>query len=179
MSTIDLIILGLLLEKPMNAYELACLITEKQVGRLLKISTPAVYKSCKRLSDAGLLSRTTTQKTDLPEKALYSVNKKGKLRFSKLMEHFSSNITPFFLDFNAFLWNIEKVEKERGLEMLNTLHEELSNLKKWIIRHEKDDCGNAPFAVKAIVKQYRMTISTLLKWSEETIRDYKQIKEME
>lgn len=176
MSTIDLILLGLLLDKPMNAYELARMIDERQLGRLLKISTPAIYKSCKRLFDAGFLNKTTAKKGEQPEKAIYTINKKGKERFVALMQHFSSNITPFFLDFNAFLWNLERVSKEDGLQMLDTLHDELASLKQWIIRHEKEDCADAPFATKAIVKQYRMTIATLLKWSTETIRDYKQLK---
>jgi len=55
MSTIDLIILGILLENPMNAYGLTHFIDDKQVGRLLKISKPAVYKCCKRLFKAECL----------------------------------------------------------------------------------------------------------------------------
>ncbi|MBI5115749.1 PadR family transcriptional regulator [Candidatus Poribacteria bacterium] len=173
-STIDLIILGILLDRPMNAYELACLIDEKQVGRFLKISTPAIYKSCKRLHKSGFLDARTAKEAENPRKTIYNVNKRGKERFFALMEHFSSNITPFFLDFNAFLWNIERAGKRRGLRMLERLHGELSNLNAWIIEHEKEQEMNLSFPAKAIVKQYRMTIATLLKWCEETVEDYKQ-----
>lgn len=175
-SSIDLIILGFLLNKAMNAYELANLIVEKQVGRFLKVSTPAIYKNCRRLYSDDLLDREIIKGGEQPEKTVYSINKKGEKRFFILMEHFSANFAPFFLDCNAFIWNIEKLEKKQGLKMLKNLYNELAELKQWIIHHEKEESENASFAGRSIVKQYRMIISTLLKWSEETIEDYKKIK---
>lgn len=176
MSTIDLIILGILLDRPMGAYELTCYIGERQIGRLLKISTPAIYKSCKRLYKSGCLDGKIVKEGEQPEKTIYGINKKGRAKFYSLMEYFSSDIKPFFIDFNAFLWSIEKLEKKHGLRMLKNLRDELSNLKTWIIRHEKEEYKNLSFAGRAIIKQYRMTISTLLSWSEETLQDYKKIK---
>ncbi len=179
MSTIDLILLGILLEKPMSAYELAGYIGEKQIGRLLKISDPAIYKSCKRLFQAGLLNRKIVRENEQPEKAVYSINKKGEDRFFELMKHFSSEIKPFYLDFNAFLWNLEKIDKKQGILHLTRLRDELGNLKKWILQHEKEDSKKMPFPSRAIVKQYRMTITTLFQWSVETLEDYKKLKRKE
>jgi DNA-binding PadR family transcriptional regulator len=176
MSTIDLIILGILLEGPSGAYELVTHITEKHISRFLKISTPAIYKGCKRLYESGFLDRKTARKDELSEKAIYSVNKEGKEKFSALMKNFSSNVAPFFLDFNVFLWNIEKIDKKKGLKMLNSLREELANLKQWILKHEKEDLEGAPFASRAIVKQYRMMIITLNVWCDETIKEYTNMK---
>ncbi|OGC21032.1 hypothetical protein A3J90_03385 [candidate division WOR-1 bacterium RIFOXYC2_FULL_37_10] len=175
-SAIDLIVFGFLLDKAMNAYELANLIIEKQVGRFLKISTPAIYKKCKSLCAEGMLNGKIIKEGEQPEKTIYSINKKGEQKFFELMEHFSAKITPFFLDCNTFIWNIEKLEKKQGLKMLKNLHNELTGLKQWIIQHEKEGSKNISFAGEAIVKQYRMIISTLLSWSEEIIEDYKKIK---
>lgn len=175
-STIDLIILGVLLERPMSAYDLACMIEEKQVGRFLKISTPAVYKSCKRLCGSGLLDGKTSKEGEQPEKIIYRINEKGKERFFALMEHFSSHVMPFYLDFNAFIFNVEKAGKQRGLKMLKKLRDELLDLKAWIVEHEREELPNMTFAGKAIVKQYRLTVSALLSWSEEIVEDYKKMK---
>ncbi|MBI4972214.1 MAG: PadR family transcriptional regulator [Candidatus Omnitrophica bacterium] len=175
-STIDLIILGILFERPINAHDLARLIDEKGINRFLKISAPAVYKSCKRLYEAGFLDGKIAKEGKQPEKTIYRINEKGKERFFALMEHFSSlDPTPFFMDLNVFIWNIEKAGKQRGLKMLKKLRDELSNLKAWIIEHEKEEEPNLSFASKAIVKQYRMTVSTLLRWCEETLEDYKKL----
>jgi len=179
MSTIDLIILGILLENPMNAYGLTHFIDDKQVGRLLKISKPAVYKCCKRLFKAECLDGETVREGELPEKVIYSVNQKGRDRFYELMERFSGNVTPFYFEFNCFVWNIDKVEKTKALEMLKNLKVQLLGIKNWIKQHEKEIPSNISFAARAIIKQYRMMIITLITWVEETIYDYKREQNIE
>ena len=174
MSTIDLIILGILLENPMNAYELTRFIDNKQVGRLLKISTPAVYKCCKRLFKAQYLDGKTVREGEMPEKVIYSVNQKGQARFYNLMEHFSGNLNPFYFEFNCFLLNIDKIEKTKALEMLENLKARLQELKGWIIQHEKEVSSSIVFPARTIIKQYRMMVITLVTWIEETIEDYKR-----
>jgi len=174
MSTTDLIILGILLENPMNAYGLTHFIDDKQVGRLLKISKPAVYKCCKRLFKAGYLDGETVREGELPEKVIYSVNQKGQDRFYELMEHFSGKLNPFYFEFNSFLWNIDKVEKTKALEMLENLKAQLQEMKDWIIQHEKEKSLSIVFPARTIIKQYRMMIITLVTWIIETIDDYKR-----
>ncbi len=174
MSTIDLIILGILLQNPMNAYELIRFIDDKEVGRLLKISTPAIYKCCKRLFKAGYLDGEKVREGENPEKMIYAVNKKGQDRFYKLMEHFSGNVNPFYFEFNCFLLNIDKLEKTKALEMLEKLKVQLQELRDWIIQHEKEKSSGIAFNARMIVKQYRMLIITLVTWIEETIEDYKR-----
>lgn len=174
MSTIDLIILGILLQNPMNAYELIRFIDDREVGRLLKISTPAIYKCCKRLFKAGYLDGEKVREGEMPEKMIYAVNQKGQDRFYKLMEHFSGNVNPFYFEFNCFLLNIDKLEKTKALEMLENLKVQLQELRDWIIQHEKEKSSSIAFNARMIVKQYRMMITTLVTWIEETIEDYKR-----
>jgi len=173
MSTIDLIILGILLEKPMNAYEITHFVDAEQLDKILKISNPAIYKSCKRLFKSGYLDGETIREGELPEKVIYSVNNEGKEYFNHLMKHFSQKIRPYYLEFNSFLWNIDKLDKSDGLKMLENLKAELTQLKDWIIAHEKEVEGNLSFAEKMIVKQYRMVIITLVQWIKGTINEYR------
>ncbi len=178
MSTIDLIILGLLFENAMSPYDLVCHISDRQIGKFLKISAPAIYKRCKGLAAEGSISGKVIKEGALPEKTVYSISKKGKERFYLLMGHFSSNITPFFLDCNAFVWNIEKIDKKTGLQMLVNLQKEFMGLKIWIFQHEKEVSGYLPFSSRMIVKQYRMILLTLLEWIKDVITDYKSIKQI-
>lgn len=173
LSPVDLMILGFLVKTPMSAYDLARLIEESYANKLVKISTPAVYKSCKRLSAEGYLIGKTIKRSEQPEKTIYTLSRKGKERFTFLMSHFSSHVHPFFFDCNAFLYHIEKLDKNDGLKMLESLYDELSKMKSWIIQHEKENLAELSFASKAIVKQYRMVITTLVAWCGETLREYK------
>jgi DNA-binding PadR family transcriptional regulator len=172
-SGIDLLLLGLLMDNPVNAYELANDIGKRHLDKLLKISKPAVYKNCKRLHSSGLLDGVTLREGEAPEKVSYSVNEAGKMRFGELMAHFSSGIRPFYFDHNAFLWNIDKLEKNEGLEMLEGLQTSIKSLKKWIVYHEKEVMKTGDFGGKALVKQYRMILETLCKWIDSVIEDFR------
>lgn len=174
-STIELIILGILQEKSMSAYEVVQYMEVRQIERLVKISKPSVYKICKRLYKEEYLTGKIVREGENPEKIIYSVNKKGQTLFLDLMQYFSGNIQPFFFDFNCFLWNIEKLEKKQALEMLLSLKAEFKQWAHWIIVHEKE-VQNAPFSVRMIVKQYRMTIHTMLDWIKEVVIEFKRNK---
>ncbi|MDH5721167.1 MAG: PadR family transcriptional regulator [Spirochaetia bacterium] len=172
-STIDLTILGILSIKSMSAYELANFIENRRVKRMLKISTPAIYKVCKKLFNNGLLDGETVKEGENPEKVIYSLNKKGKERFIGLMEHFSSNIDPFYFDFNAFIWNIEHVEPEKAVKMLKNLQQRLIYFRNGVNMHEKEISG-APFSARMIVRQYCLIAESLTKWIEYTIQEFEK-----
>ncbi len=172
-STIDLIILGILLDKEMSAYEMANFIERRGIDQLVKISKPAVYKNSKRLYKSGYLDGLKVREGELPEKMVYSMNEKGLAKFHDLMKYYSSNTDPFFLDFNSFLWNIEKLETSEAVGMLVNLKNQLLGIKKWILQHEKEAQSDASFSSRMIIKQYRMMIVTLVKWVEETIEEFK------
>ncbi|EQA44095.1 transcriptional regulator, PadR family [Leptospira broomii serovar Hurstbridge str. 5399] len=173
MSTIDLIILGILIKRPMNAYEIVQYVENDQVDRMIKISVPAIYKSCKRLFQAGYLIGKTEKEGENPEKVIYSINAAGKKYFYELIRNFSSKVQPFYIDFNAVILNLDRLDREEGLATLLTLKKQIFAWKKWILEHEKD-MKSAPFPVKSIIKQYRMTFSALFDWIEQTIREFKK-----
>ncbi|MEW6713217.1 MAG: PadR family transcriptional regulator [Candidatus Riflebacteria bacterium] len=177
MSAIELIILGILSGRAMNAYELVQYIDSLQIGRLIKISKPAVYKTCKRLFQAGYLNGKTTREGENPEKTIYSPNAAGKKHFLALMEHFSGNVQPFYLDFNSFLWNIDKLERKKARRMLLNLRDQLIAWREWIIKHEAEDEGRN-YAQRNIVRQYRMLFIALVEWADEALRDFEKSKRL-
>jgi DNA-binding PadR family transcriptional regulator len=174
LSVIDLVVLGILMDEPMNAYRLAQFVEERQLGRLVKLSKPAIYKSCRRLAAAGCLIGKAVRETEAPEKVVYSVNKTGKQHFRELMLHFSKHINPFHFEFNSFIWNLHRLDRAEGLRMLETLRAELVELQRWLVIHEKVDVSKAGFGARMVVKQYRMVVTTLVQWIEETIEEYRQ-----
>lgn len=126
MSTIDLIILGILIKRPMNAYEIVQYVENDQVDRMIKISVPAIYKSCKRLFQAGYLIGKTEKEGENPEKVIYSINAAGKKYFYELIRNFSSKVQPFYIDFNAVILNLDRLDREEGLATLLTLKNRFS-----------------------------------------------------
>jgi DNA-binding PadR family transcriptional regulator len=174
-SIIDLVILGVLTEGPKSAYELTSFVAEKQVNRLLKISDPAIYKSCKRLVKEDYVVGRVVKKGNQAEKTVYRLNKKGKLRFLELMQHYSSSFQPLYIEFNAFIWNLERVAKSEGLKMLDALQKELEKIQSWLVDHMVQVSGSVTFSARMIMKQYSMMMITLLDWIDEVIFEYKQL----
>jgi len=173
MSVVDLVILGFLLNEPRNAYALAQLVEKRNLSRLLKISRPVVYKSCRRLNEAKLLKSKTIRDSEAPERVIYSVNSQGKKHFYKLMEYYSSRISSFHFESNSFIWNLYHCEYKEGLKMLKNLQMELTSLLTGMKTHEKEDAvANANFCVRMVVKQYRMILATKVCWINEVIEEY-------
>lgn len=179
MSTINLIILGLLLEKPMSAYEMAQLVDSWLMRKLLKISSPAVYKNLKVLYKKSYLTAKAVKEGEMAEKKIYSITETGRAYFFELMEYYSGNLTDFFFDFNMFLMNLDKVDKKTGLQMLENLQKQINQARSWIVQHELEMKNTHVFFTgRMLVKQYRMILSTLRDWIEEVINEYRQTKDL-
>lgn len=179
LSIVNLLIMGLLIDRPMGAYEIARIIETQIIGRLIKVSAPAVYKNIKELHQAGYLGVEKKKTGETPDKKVYSVTEDGKAYFLKLMEHYSSSVSNYYFDFNVFLINLDKVDKETGLRMLESLHNQFYQLKSWIVNHEQEArAKNIYFPGKAIIKQHRMMIYTLIAWIEEVIEEYRQTENL-
>jgi DNA-binding PadR family transcriptional regulator len=174
MSTIDLIVLGILLSKARNAYDLVRFIRDSRIDRVLKISEPAVFKSCRRLAAAGYLDGETVRSEGVPDKVVYAVNASGKQRFTELMTHFAQEVKPFYLDFNSVMWNIDQLQKPQALQLLTTIREQLHAIHHWVTEHEKEVRDHLPFGARQIVRQYCMTVGALAQWSDQALEEFKQ-----
>ncbi len=174
MSTIDLIILGILFEKPMNAYELTHFIEDRGISRFLKISKQAIYKSCKRLHSSNHIDGKKVQEGNAPEKTVYTINEKGTQYFYELMEHYATAMTPMYFEFNTFLWNINKMEYSKALSLLEKMEQEFNTLLTWVSSHEQEVKTSMPFGSRMIVKKYRMLCAVFVQWIAEVIEDYKK-----
>jgi len=177
MSAIDLVILGILMEKPRNAYDLTQFIGVSGIDRMIKVSSPAVYKNCKKLKQSGFIDAEVVKDSEMPEKVVYSMNESGREFFFKLMGYFSKDLKPFYFDFNAFLLNIGRLSFEQGLQHMENLETNLQSLHKGILMHEEQVQAVAPFHARSIVKQYRMLASTLVEWIGQIKQEYINMQE--
>ena len=175
MSTIDLIILGILTESPMNAYEIIQYISERQIGNFLKISDPAIYKSCKRLLHDGLVDGTSVKEGNQPNKTVYRINPDGEFKFNQLMVHYSSNLNNWNIEFNAFMWNLEKVDKQQGLQMLANLGDLLREKESWFKDRVVELLPYIPFSARMVLTQYSMMTTTLVAWIEGATEEYERL----
>ena len=58
MSTIDLIVLGMIKEKEQSAYELQKNVEYRNISKWVKVSTPSIYKKVIQLEEKGYITRS-------------------------------------------------------------------------------------------------------------------------
>lgn len=171
-SIIDMVVLGILLQEPMNAYRLAQFVEQKSVTRLVKLSTPAIYKSSKRLFEQGNLSGELKRDGEAPEKMMYNVTKSGEARFGELMSHFASTITPFYFDINSVVYSLDRLDFNQGLKLIDTYTSEILAMQDWLVPHSQEAQALATFGSRMIVKQYLMVVNVLVEWVKELREEF-------
>ncbi|MCY6485545.1 PadR family transcriptional regulator [Clostridium aestuarii] len=174
MSSINLIILGYLQHKEKSAYEMVKEFDIWNLTKWLKISNPSIYKNIIKLCDNGYLNSRTVKEGEMPEKTLYSLNEKGNAYFNELMEESSKHIGNVYLDFNAFLVNIENLPEEKRKEYLKNFKNKAKERREFVesvYNHEKqhnEKCGSEFL----ILDLYNEFYNILQKWSEKVFDYY-------
>lgn len=161
MTTIDLIVLGILEKESLSAYDIQKLVEYRNISKWVKISTPSIYKKVIQLEEKGYIKSTMVKEGKMAEKAVYSLTSEGKVEFEKLMLKISLQPINIFLDFNAVIVNLNslslKEQKicleniENNIKLMKGYIEENINLKENII--EIPDTGKAVLQQQFILAQ--------------------------
>lgn len=126
MSTVDLMLLGVLMQKQINAYEIKKEMESRNIQKWIKVSSPAIYKNIIKLNKLGYIDGKVIREGEMPEKTIYSINDKGRAYFIKLMEYYSEGCGKIYIDFCAFISNLQNVDYKTGLKMIDQLQKGLS-----------------------------------------------------
>lgn len=159
MSSVDLMLLGSLIEQPMNAYELKKRMENAKMKNWVKISSPAIYKNLVRLHKSGYLNAEVIREGEMPEKTIYTVNEKGHQHFQRIMESYSEKPGFVYIDFTAFISNLRHLEKPDAERMLAELQQNLYAKMKYmelVLQQEGGKSGEARAIIDLYVKMYTL-----------------------
>ena len=81
MSSIDLVVLGIVLEKPQSAYDIQKDVEYHNLSKWTKISVPSIYRKVLQLKEKGYLESDIVKGDKFADKAIYSITEKGKEYF--------------------------------------------------------------------------------------------------
>ena len=171
MSAVNLVILGILKKQSMNAYEINKHIKYIRLKNWMKIGAPTIYQNVKKMAENGYLSTGIAKSGNMPEKVIYTITDSGNEYFQELMVKFSKTPSPIFFDFNAFLINLDLVDKSSGIAMLKDLRRYFqsshANLKK-----DREAIKDPLVGGNAIMEQYDRLFTTMVEWSNDLIEAY-------
>lgn len=168
MSTIDLIVLGMLEEESLSAYDIQKLVEYRNISKWVKISTPSIYKKVIQLEEKGYIKKSMVKESNMAEKAVYSLTPDGKSQLKKLMLGISAKPVDIFLDFNAVIVNLKSLSSEDQEECLNRIEENIKVRKSYIEENMKDkmDSPDIYEPAKEVLKQQFILTEAIEKWIE-------------
>lgn len=171
MSTIDLIILGIVSQHPKSAYDIQKDVEEHNISEWTRISIPSVYKKVLRLQEDGYIQGEEVKGERFASKNIYHITKKGKAYLTSLMKEYSMQPPKILLDFNTVICNLNKVNTNDALELIQNIINGISKSKEYYgkaLQEHKD----IPLVGKTIMQQQALVCDTLLQWANNLQRIY-------
>lgn len=163
MSSIDLVILGMILEKPQSAYDLQKDVEYHHLSRWTKVSVPTIYRKVIQLNEKGYLQSDIVKGDKFADKAVYSITDSGKAYFKKLMTSYATQPVPLLFDFNVVISNLNKVDKKEAIELVaqlrNAIQVSMQSNENYAVEY-----ANIPLVGRTIFEQQRLLYNSLLEW---------------
>lgn len=168
MTAIDLIVLGMLRNEALSAYDLQKLVEYRNISKWVKISTPSIYKKVLQLEEKGLISSHIEKEGKMPEKAVYALTDEGKEAFETLMLELSRKPISFLMDFNAVIVNVQSLPKQRQKECLDNIQTNIKELKAYLRENldAKEKAAHIPPMGMAVLRQQLSLAETIEEWME-------------
>lgn len=172
MSSIDLVILGIVLEKPQSAYDIQKDVDYHHLSRWTKISVPSIYRKVIQLNDQGYLKSNIVKGDKFADKAVYSITDKGRSYFEELMNAYANEKVPLLFDFNVVITNLNKMDKEKGLALINKLRKNIDASAKsneeYAITY-----ADIPLVGRTIFEQQQILYQALMEWLDKFENQFK------
>lgn len=112
------LLLGIIYEKPLNAYEITKLLAYMNIKWWFNVADSTVYTTLKNLEKRGLIEGTTERIGNMPDRTIYSLTQKGR---DELKESIKESILQFNYDTNIFTiaaFNMDILETETQKDLL-------------------------------------------------------------
>ncbi|MGM9565542.1 PadR family transcriptional regulator [Evtepia sp.] len=166
MSSIDLVILGILMEGPQSAYDIQKDVEYHHFPRWTRISVPSIYKKVLQLKEKGYLDSTLVKGERFADKAVYSITPAGRAHFSQLMNHYASQPVPLQFDFNVVITNLNKLPPEEARPLIRRLQGSLQNGLRTTAQYAAE-YAEIPLVGRSIFDQQARLYEALLQWLED------------
>lgn len=166
MAAIDLIVLGMLKDSNLSAYDIQKLVEYRNISKWVKVSTPSIYKKVIQLEEKGFIKGTSVKEGKMPEKSVYSLTDAGKYAFEQLMLDISAEPIHIFLDFNAVIVNLDKLSPENRTVCIGRIRDSIAELKAYLDKNasQKESAPDIPETGFAVLRQQMVLAEAIETW---------------
>lgn len=163
MSTVDLILLGLVYEQPRSAYEIQKHVEYRNLDHWVKISSPSIYKKVIRLEEKGYLTSRQVQEGKMPQKTIYAITDLGREYFKELMQKMAAAPVNLLFEFNAVVANLNKMPKDEALSLIRMIKESTEQSLAFT-ESMVPERQHIPLVGRTILEQQVQVYHTLIDW---------------
>jgi DNA-binding PadR family transcriptional regulator len=117
-TKIDLLLLGLLQDRPMHGYELYQQIQAEGIDAWFTVSMAGVYYSLGKLRDQGLVVESRQRGQRSARKSIYRLTEEGRSAFFAAMEAQAISQENIYLDYDVVIYLLNKLPLQRAISLL-------------------------------------------------------------
>jgi DNA-binding PadR family transcriptional regulator len=117
-TKIDMLLLGLLLDRPMHGYELYQQIQAEGIDDWFNVSMAGVYYSLGKLRDQGLVAESRQQGGRSARKSVYRLTEEGRAAFFTAMEEQAVIEERVQLEYDVIIYLLNRLPLPRALALL-------------------------------------------------------------
>jgi DNA-binding PadR family transcriptional regulator len=117
-TKIDLLLLGLLLDRPMHGYELYQQIQAEGIDTWFNVSMAGVYYSLGKLRDQGMVAESRQRGGRSARKSIYRLTDQGRAAFFSAMETQALSQEPVYLDYDIVIYLLNKLPLQQAISLL-------------------------------------------------------------
>ena len=172
MSSVDIILLGLVEEQSRNAYEINKTIEERRVRTWLNVSEAAVYRNLRKLSEHGYLTTRTKKDGLMPEKTMYTVTTAGRSHFHELIEQAARSQFRLGFDFDAWLCHLHNLPTTDATKLLDELVSQLVEERQVMAMILDKFTTTMPPGAVALVDLRHRFMKSAVTWARKLAKDW-------
>jgi DNA-binding PadR family transcriptional regulator len=171
-TKIDLLLLGLLLDRPKHGYELYQQIRAEGIDAWFNVSMAGVYYSLGKLRDQGLVAESRQGGGRSARKSIYRLTEDGRAAFFSAMEAQATNRERIHLDYDIVIYLLNRLPLQRAIPLLEKhqafLVEQTQDVQA-ALAAERDD-GRSPLKL-AVLDHRRRFLEMEQEWLANVVRD--------
>jgi DNA-binding PadR family transcriptional regulator len=118
-TKVDLLLLGLLLDRPMHGYELYQQLKAEGIDDWFNISMAGVYYSLGKLRDQGWVVESQQRSQRSARKSIYHLREEGRDAFFAAMEAHARDEEREYLNYDLVIYLLNKVPLGRAIALLD------------------------------------------------------------
>ncbi|MBN1135563.1 MAG: DUF4388 domain-containing protein [Anaerolineae bacterium] len=171
-TRIDLLILGLLLDRPMYGYELYQQIQAEGIDAWFDVSMAGVYYSLGKLRNQGLVSESYQRGGRSARKSIYHLTEEGRAAFFAAVEAQAVGQGPVYLGYDLVVYLLNKLPMKRAIGLLEQYRASLVEQAKAVeATLAEERAGGGSSLTLAILDHRRRYFEMEQGWLAGVIRD--------